>query len=187
MIGNIVAAITGGLAEVGDFESIETVIVGAGGAADITFSNISDTYQHLQIRGICRSSATSGSAVSAINIQFNGDTATNYNVHQLFGDGSSVFAVAAANFASVQASVININTTTSNAFAANVIDILDYANINKFKTVRALSGVDLNGSGSSMLGSSAWRSTSAITSIRLYPANGNFSQHSHFALYGIRG
>jgi hypothetical protein len=35
--------------------------------------------------------------------------------------------------------------------------------------------------------SSLWMSTSAITSIKLYPNTGNWAQYSHFALYGIKG
>jgi hypothetical protein len=40
------------LAAVGDFESIATVSVGSGGAADVEFTSIPATYTHLQIRGI---------------------------------------------------------------------------------------------------------------------------------------
>ena len=81
----------------------------------------------------------------------------------------------------------------SNVFAVSVIDILDYANTNKFKTVRALTGDDNNNStnyGYISLSSSLWRSTSAITSLTFDQESSssttNFVQYSSFALYGIK-
>jgi hypothetical protein len=40
------------LAAVGDYESIATVSVGGGGAADVEFTSIPGTYTHLQIRAL---------------------------------------------------------------------------------------------------------------------------------------
>jgi len=40
--------------QVGDFESIATVTVGAGGSSEINFTSIPSTYQHLQIRILSR-------------------------------------------------------------------------------------------------------------------------------------
>ena len=76
--------------------------------------------------------------------------------------------------------------STANCFGVAVIDILDYANTNKYKTYRSLTGGDANGSGQVLLRSSNWRSTSAVTSMTLYPGVGNFTQYSSFALYGIK-
>ena len=71
---------------------------------------------------------------------------------------------------------------------APIVDVLDYANTNKFKTIRNLEGFDVNGSGGLVaLTSGLYRSTSAITSIKLTPNAGNYAQYSHFALYGIKG
>ena len=71
------------------YESISTVTVGSGGAADVTFSSIPATYKHLQIRGISRNS---GSGISIGRVRFNSDTGTNYARHTLEGDGSSAGA-----------------------------------------------------------------------------------------------
>ena len=46
---------TSAVAAIGDYESIASTIVGAGGAADISFSAIGTDWKHLQIRGISRS------------------------------------------------------------------------------------------------------------------------------------
>jgi hypothetical protein len=63
--------------------------------------------------------------------------------------------------------------------------ILDYANTNKYKTLRGLSGADNNGSGEIRFWSGLWQSTNAITSIKFFGNNGNWQQYSHFALYGV--
>jgi hypothetical protein len=39
------------------------------------------------------------------------------------------------------------NGATANAFGVGIIDILDYANTNKYKTIKSLDGCDLNGAG----------------------------------------
>ena len=70
-----------------------------------------------------------------------------------------------------------------------VIDILDYANVNKYKTTRTLGGAELNQASSEIVFQSGlWRSTNAITSIGFTEATGsNFEQYTQFALYGIKG
>jgi hypothetical protein len=82
--------------------------------------------------------------------------------------------------------MVNANFT-ANVFNGYVVDVLDYANTNKYKTVRALQGFDSNGDGRIYLGSNLWKNTNAVTSITLTAFSGNFVQYSHFALYGIKG
>ena len=164
----------------GDFQSIATTTVGAGGASEIIFSSIPATYKHLQIRGIIRNSVTEGN----FRIQFNSDTAANYSHHQFTGDGS-----ANASFAGASQSYITSGNFSgvANIFNNVVLDIVDYTNTNKFKTTRSLTGFDRNGAGSVYFNSGNWRSSSAITSIRLFAGNDAFAQYSSLALYGIKG
>jgi hypothetical protein len=172
---------------IGDFESIQTVTVGSGGQANIEFTSIPATYKHLQIRGIGR-----GTYNGAVNedqymyIQFNSDTASNYSRHRLSGSGSAASSGAEINQNQGMAGWITTLNATANTFYGAVIDILDYENTNKFKTVKSLSGGDMNGAGYVNLYSSLWRSTSAITSIKLSPQSNNFAQYTSFALYGIK-
>jgi len=79
------------------------------------------------------------------------------------------------------------SSTTASIFGVTVTDILDYKDTNKYTTIRVLTGYDTNGAGDVLLYSGNWRSTSAVTSIVLFPASGNFNQYSQFALYGIKG
>lgn len=167
-------------AAAGDFESIATVSVGSGGASTVDFTSISSSYTHLQLRFI----AASSSADMDIWARFNSDSGTNYARHRIYGDGSSVAADAEANSNAID-TFGRTGSGTSN-FSANVVDILDYANTNKYKSTRSLFGRDSNGSGYMMFSSGLWMNTNAITSISLFPQTGNFTQYSHFALYGCK-
>ena len=189
MIGNAIAGIYGiGVTPVlTAYESIATVTVGGGGSSTITFSSIPSTYTHLQIRWIAKTNRADTDDV--VQMQFNSDTGANYSWHGLAGTGS----VAGANAGASQSNIeikwgATGNSGATNIFASAIIDILDYADTNKYKTTRRLGGADLNGSGQIYLSSGNWRSTSAITSIVLNRQYGsNFLQYSSFALYGIKG
>jgi hypothetical protein len=186
----IMASSTSGANLVGDYQSIATVTVGSGGSASVTFSSIPSTYKHLQIRGIMRSSrATFGNGGS--NYNFNGDTGTNYSWHSVQGDGSSATARNATTTNRIATNSNAESGAPANTFGAIVFDILDYTNTNKYKTTRALAGVDINGTvagygGIIELISGNWRSTSAITSITITADNPNYVQYTSFALYGIK-
>ena len=172
----------------GYFHSIATVTVGSGGAANVQFTSIPSTYTHLQIRGIGRS-ADAANTGDTIRIRLNADTGSNYSTHALAGDGSTAYiAQAAASQTSGYGTAIPRNGQTASSFGVTFIDILDYTNTNKYKTIRNLGGSDVNGSGGNIVfGSTAWLSTNAVTSITLFPATAtNFQQYSHFALYGIK-
>jgi hypothetical protein len=132
LLNTILASLSAG-------ESIATVTVGGGGAADITFSSIPSDYTHLQIRGIGLITSAGG-----FTVQFNTDTGSNYSWHQLYGEGSIAQANSGATQTFMYMAYGGGSTTAPNAF---VTDVLDYANTNKYKTLRSLSGNDLNGSG----------------------------------------
>ena len=186
ILGVIASQISGRLfAPSGAYDSIATTTVGAGGASSITFSSIPSNYTHLQIRVLARDSRAN-SATNLV-IQFNGDTAANYADHVLYGNSTS--AVAGADVSQTSAVAIRVagNNAASNCFGAGVIDILDYANTSKYKTMRSLSGFEDNSSGQIWLISGLWISTSAVTSITIAPTTSPILQYSSFALYGIKG
>jgi len=190
IIGIMASSVTA--STLGDYQSIATVTVGSGGAADIEFTAIPSTYTHLQLRCFAQTNrATFG--IDEASITFNSDTAANYARHLLFGDGASVSASADTSQTSMRTGSGNFGTTTGSNYGIAITDILDYTNTNKYKTIRNLSGADCNGTvggigGRVGLFSGLWQSTSAVTSIKLIPVNGNlFSQYSSFSLYGIKG
>jgi hypothetical protein len=170
------------------YESIATTTVSSP-VASITFSSIPATYTHLQVRGINRLS-TSGTDTLSTLMRFNSDTGSNYtSSHVLYGTGASAQAAASGTS---QTSMVMVNTpkdgNTASAFGILVCDILDYANTNKYKTIRCLGGYDGNDTnGIVTFRSSAWMNTGAVTSITLLGSADNFVQYSQFALYGIKG
>lgn len=169
------------------FESIATA-TGTGSSATLTFSSIpTDTYTHLQIRMIMRSTS-SNSNVSGF-LRFNSDSGSgNYRSHFLEGDGSIVAAgTNALGSTSINMLTLSGNGATASTYSADIIDILDYRNTNKYKTVRILHGFDRNGSGFVQFQSGVWLNTNAITSISITLDSGNFDANSVAALYGIKG
>lgn len=186
---NQIAAIhgTGVAASTNSYESIATVTVGGGGSSSISFTSIPSTYKHLQIRLLGRISR-SGEANDFFTIRFNSDTGANYSWHALEGSGSTVYAESGASTDLPRNGDITATTAGANMFGAGVVDILEYANTNIYKTTRSLVGRDQNGSGWIWFGSSNWRSTSAISTVTITPTYGTgFVEYSSFALYGIKG
>jgi hypothetical protein len=164
------------------YESIQTVTVGSGGSSSISFTSIPNTYKHLQIRGIGRGSGSNNTVITV-----NGASSV-YNSHWLQGNGSSASAGADTTTNGIWAfAATGAGNSLASTFGASIIDILDYADTNKFKTFRILNGVDFNGSGEIDFQSGLYRQTTAISSITLTPSSGTVSQYSQFALYGIKG
>lgn len=172
----------GGEPDFGAFESIATTVVGSGGTSTITFGSIPSGYKHLQLRFLAR-----GSNGEYLSLRMNSDSASNYSFHRLTGDGASASANASTSRSDMLLNAASGTSSTANIFNAGIVDILDYADTNKFKTIRVLTGVDFNGSGSVELISNNWRSSSAITTLTITQnASGTIQQYSHFALYGIK-
>jgi hypothetical protein len=163
-----------GVALPGDFESIQTITAGSA-VANIEFTSIPATYTHLQVR-------VSALTVNDQRFQINGDTASNYYAHYLYGDGATAYGsgtgAAGNGYYGYSGSASQPNVA--------ILDLLDYANTNKFKTIRALAGTDANGSGYVFFSSTLWRSTSAITSLKFYLSTGNFAINTTIALYGVK-
>lgn len=184
--GNLTAP---GDVDPGAMVPIATVNLSSADSTFIQFSSIPTNYEHLQLRCFLKSSYTGWS--SQVGIRFNSDaTSANYNSHYLEGDGASATAsnVGNASVAIIGRATSNSAGAGTNTFSGLIIDILDYANTNKYKTVRGLTGVDVNTDGYAALYSGLWMSTAAVYDIRLSAGNGayDFKRYSHAALYGIK-
>ena len=181
MIANQVAGFFGSpyTAPLSDFESIQTVTVGSGGSSSIEFTSIAGTWKHLQLRIM----AINPSVTGWVDLKANSSTASAAS-HLIQGNGSA--ANAYANVGNAYSSSIFQGGGSSSNPAVAVVDILDYANTNKYKTFRTLSGIDQNGSGNIWLFSNLFASTSAITNLTITQQGGSFAQYSSFALYGVK-
>jgi len=155
---------------------IATTTVGSTSVTNIEFTSIPNVYEHLQLRVFLF--GVNATATGSINVQFNSDTGSNYAFHLLQGYGAA--SSSNGRFFGYRG---GIRTTYA---TAGVVDILDYSNTNKYKTMRGLVGNDFNGSGEIQLSSSLWQNTNTITSIKIYGSDQNFGQHSTIALYGIK-
>ena len=159
------------------FDSLGSVLLSTA-TSTITFSNIPQTYTHLQVRGIMRMSSNGDGPT----MRFNGDTTTsNYRIHYLQGNGTTATSGTIANNFYAPITMPN----GANIFGSFVIDILDYTSTNKNKTIRTLEGYDANGSGHVTFTSGLWLATpAAITSIVM---SGTTPQtYSNVSLYGIK-
>lgn len=177
MLNNIAALVGVPTVSLTDYESIATA-TGTGSSAFVTFSSIPSTYTHLQIRGIA-----AGAVNTFADMTFNADTTTSYSQHDIYGDGAAAGAEAGATRANIPVTALPNVTSVYNSF---IIDILDYANTNKYKTARVLQGRDANGSGTIYFMSGLWQKTNAISSITITSRSGNIAANSSFALYGIK-
>jgi len=181
ILGVLASAITGNLVT-GAYESIETITV-TGATGYVEFTSIPATFTHLQVRCLVATSA----GQTSVKARINSDTGNNYSWHAMYGPGNgSVYSDYNSNTTS-EYNAFARGTAASNTFGSAIVDILDYKNTNKYKTMRSLAGVDENGGGLVWLASGLWQSTNAITTIRLTPDGGNLNTYSSFALYGIKG
>jgi hypothetical protein len=176
------------------YESIATTTL-TSSTSTVTFSSIPATYTHLQIRYLGRSNVVSDYAQN-VAVNFNSDTGSNYARHFLTGYSGGYTSVdAGADTSQTKLSLssgLSSANWSSQMFGGGIIDILDYANTNKYKTVRSLAGADGNSAtliSTMSLSSGVWMSSNAISSITLSVTNPSyaFQQYSSFALYGIKG
>jgi hypothetical protein len=172
-------SITPALGDLGAMFPISSVVVNATSVTSVTFSSIPQTYTHLQLRTSYVGTGTFS------QVRFNGDSGSNYSFHQLWGDGATAQAGGGAS-----SSLIYLNNSSTNPSypSVGIMDLLDYTNTNKYKTVRSLAGYDINGGGELYYRSGAWRNTASVTSLVLTSsATNGFTQYTSFTLYGIKG
>ena len=145
-------------------------------AASVTFSGISGTYTDL-IVVYAMTSTTNSNDVFA---RFNGDTGSNYSATRVWGNGTSALSdrVSNANKVYVDSSGY---MSGDGRIALGVFQVMSYANSNVYKTVLANAGAAAGGVDRVV---SLWRSTSAVTSVEIFPAAGTMS--GTISLYGIK-
>jgi hypothetical protein len=183
ILGTVASQISGHLtsADAGAMVPLGMVQVGSGGSASISFTSIPATYKNLQVRWAIHDI---GAAVGANVIATVNGSATGYARHGITANGSSATAYGLASQTNMYIGVYMNDTTVLHP---GVLDIIDYANTNKYKTFRCLTGGDANGSGYIYVTSGLWQDTSAISSITFTNDNANWAQYTSMALYGIKG
>jgi hypothetical protein len=156
------------------YEKIATNTLGST-AASTTFSSISGSYTDLVI--IVNANSTTA---SSIQMQFNGDTGSNYSRTVLGGTGSIIQSFRQTNTAFIN---LSNDSILSSEKTNQIVHIQNYSNATTYKT-------SLSKSNSATYGVDAvvglWRNTSAITSVTLLVTGNTFTAGSVFTIYGIK-
>jgi hypothetical protein len=154
-------------------------------AASVTFSAIPATYTDLVLRMSLRS--TEASNTTPIEITFNSDTATNYSVTRINGDGSAASSSRRTSYNFIDGFQVPAANGTSNTFSSTELYIPNYtASQNK---PMSLMQVDERNTTAAEMNAIAglWRNTAAITSITLdFFGATTYASGSSFFLYGIK-
>jgi hypothetical protein len=160
---------------------ISSSTVGSGGAANIEFTSIPQTYTDLVILTSLRSNRSTPQ--DWVKIQFNSDN-TSFNWRGAFGSGNSTGSE--NDTGAIRLGRISGNTATSNTFGNGSLYILNYTSSNK-KSSSAEGVSENNGTEAyAAMDANLWSNSAAITSIKLLPADGTlFLQYSTAYLYGI--
>jgi hypothetical protein len=154
------------------------------GSGAIFFNNIPQTFTHLQLRITGRAGVASTGANLYTN-WYGSTSASTYSNHRLGGDGSTAYAGAETGLPYVFGGAMFPGASaTANIMGSCIIDILDYTNVNKFKTLRMIGGNDRNGSGQVILASGLIQFSGAITTGYI-DTEGAFTTATRADLYGI--
>lgn len=173
-----------GITATSSFDSLGSVLLSSA-QSSVTFSNIPQTYTHLQIRSIVRD--TGSSYGYNVSLRFNSDSTSSYSRHNIQGNGTASSSSGSSSpETSIPIAMTTGGTNLSNNFAPFVLDILDYTNTNKNTTARCLLGYDDNGTGYVDLRSGAFLKTDAITTIIFLSTGTAFAANSTFTLYGVK-
>ena len=119
----------------------------------------------------------SGGALNP-QIQFNGDTASNYSLTWMYGNGSAPFS---GRYSDQTSSYIGYLTTSQPA--TFIVQIQNYSNSTTNKTALFRWNTTNTEVGA---GVCLWRNTAAITSVTIKTSANNFAVGSTFSLYGVK-
>lgn len=173
----------------GGYEALSTVTLSAN-TSTIEFTGIPDQYTHLQIRGIARGTYAGG--YDRLDFRFNNDSGANYYRHLLLCDGvtSPPNTYSYTGESLLVAAYIAGANAASNNFGSFILDIFDYADTEKFTTIKCFGGADNNGSGTyyTSYNTGTWPNTTKVSSIKLGPIEQGTSlaAYSSMTLYGVK-
>ena len=158
------------------YEPIATTTLGSA-TATISFTSISASYTDIRVVLVGSHETTA----TTLRMQVNSDTGTNYSYTELIGDGATATSSRGTSSSRINCGNANFNNTQPSLIT---VDWFSYAGSTN-KTCLVTASQDRNGSGSVLRTVGLWRSTSAITSVQLFPASGNFATGTTATLYGI--
>jgi len=149
------------------YEKIATTT--SSGGTSISFTSIPSTYTDLQLVFV----GTTGAGIC--QVQYNGDTASNYSSTLMWGDGSS------ASSQRYTVGWVFVIPGGVNDLVVQRINIQNYANTTTYKT--SIARADIS-TASTSKSAQLWRSTSAINRVDLI-SSGTYGSYTA-TLYGIK-
>jgi len=156
-------------------------------AASVTFSSINQGYTDLVIVVNTRTTYSTDNG-PRIQLQFNGDTGSNYSATRVYGTGIAAGSNRDTNNTSMTFGYIASSYSSNTALGNHLLHIPNYSNTTTYKTVLARWNATDN---AQPVGASVglWRpsnlATGNITSIVIKNEVGTFVVGSTFTLYGI--
>lgn len=166
------------------FELIASSTVGAGGAANITFSSIPSTYTDLVLKISART--TRATVQDTFKITFN-SSSSGYSFKRLYGDGATAASDGSTGDSTLTAGYSVGDSATANTFGNVEIYIPNYAGSNN-KSV-STDGVGENNATTAYAGlfASLWANSAAINSIVIEGGtSATIKQYSTAYLYGVK-
>jgi hypothetical protein len=166
------------------YEPIATTTLSSA-ANSVTFSSIAGTYTDLIAILNVQVNVGGGPIVT-----FNNDTASNYSITRLYGDGSTIGSNRNSNQNNLDLGTGGQASITANQYSPYIFHFMNYANATTYKT--SLLRLSSAGGGFGGLAEidqcvGLWRNTNAITTITLTCSNSrSFQSGSSFTLYGIK-
>jgi len=156
-------------------------------AASVTFYNIPQNYSALQLTIYARSDRAAV-ANDTLNLRLNLDAGANYDFNTPYISDTTITGNIAVAATAIGLGYIPAATATAGVFDSYSIVIPSYAETTGQKSVTG-TGTLKTGTATANLFifaiSGWWRSTAAITSVRLLPGAGNFIAGSIFNLCAI--
>lgn len=169
-----------------DIIKLDETILGSA-ASEITFSGISQAYQHLEAHLFGRGD-TAATTID-VSVRVNADAGSNYDSQYLRGSASTASAAESLGATSARVGTIPAASATASVAGGITGTLFDYS-----RTAWQKAGVAQNAhkhgtsSGNVRVEESAafWRDTSAVTSVTFLPSAGNFDTSTRAAIYGYK-
>lgn len=169
------------------YELISKVTVGSGGAANIEFTSIPQTYTDLVVL-LSGRTTTNADNYGEIDLSFNGaPSGTSYSWRNLMGTGASTTSQNGSSDSAIYDRGINGSGSTASVFSNDMFYIPNYTSSNN-KSVSSDTVTENNASQAiATLTAGLFSTSSAITSLRFTVVYGtSFAQYSTARLYGIK-
>ena len=158
-------------------------VVSTAGSGLVNFTNIPQSFTHLQIRYQGRGSYSA--ATDNFFLRFNSDTTGPYYYTYTNNNWTSSTSTTSSNGGYMPLGNMPASTSAANYFGGGIIDIYNYTSTSKTKGVKVLWGYDLNGAGQTGHTTGYWVGTAAITNIQFGAASAGDATGAVATLYGI--